>query len=338
MQVLPLISIVVPVYNEEPNILPFHDRVSAITASLSDRFRFEFVFTDNHSVDRTFALLTELAARDPRVRAFRFSRNFGFQRSILTGYMQCRGDAAVQLDVDLQDPPELIEKFLEVWQSGADVVYGVRMQRQEGRGITAARAVFYRLIDLLSEEELPVDAGDFRLISRRVVDLLCSYRDATPYLRGTIATLGFRQVGVPYVRAARERGESKFPFSKLLSLALDGILNHSTVPLRIGTFFGLGVSVLTLLMMIGYAIGKVIFRQDWPAGFTTLAALILIGISINATLLGIIGEYLGRMYRQGRAGPVSIIEAAIDDRPVPTAVTYSRKTDAAQPGSTAPSR
>ena len=266
MHALPLISIVVPVYNEEPNILPFHDRVSTIAAGLGDRFRFEFVFTDNHSVDRTFALLTEIAARDPRVRAFRFSRNFGFQRSILTGYMQCRGDAAVQLDVDLQDPPELIEKFLETWQSGADVVYGVRIQRQEGRGITAARAAFYRLIDLLSEEELPVDAGDFRLISRRVIDLLCSYRDATPYLRGTIATLGFRQVGVPYTRAARERGESKFPFSKLLSLALDGILNHSTVPLRIGTWFGLSVSVLTLVMMVGYAIGKVVFpRTGRPA-------------------------------------------------------------------------
>ena len=325
MQELPLISIVVPVYNEEPNILPFHSRVSAIAAELSDRFRFEFVFTDNHSHDRTFALLTELATRDPRVRAFRFSRNFGFQRSILTGYMQCQGDAAVQLDVDLQDPPELITEFLRLWQEGADVVYGVRIQRQEGKGITAARAVFYRLIDMLSEEKLPVDAGDFRLISRRVVDLLCSYRDATPYLRGTIATLGFRQVGVPYNRAARERGESKFPFSKLLSLALDGILNHSTVPLRIGTYFGMAVSVLTLLMMVGYAIGKLVFERNWPAGFTTLAALILISISINAMLLGIIGEYIGRMYRQQRAGPVSIIEASIDTVPVPTYVGWRRQ-------------
>lgn len=320
MQALPLISIVVPVYNEEPNIMPFHDRVSVIAAGLSSQFRFEFVFTDNHSEDRTFLLLTELAARDPRVRAFRFSRNFGFQRSILTGYMQCHGDAAVQLDVDLQDPPELIAEFLRVWQEGADVVYGVRMQRQEGRGITAARAVFYRLIDMLSEEKLPVDAGDFRLISRRVIDLLSSYRDATPYLRGTIATLGFRQVGVPYTRSARERGESKFPFSKLLSLALDGILNHSTVPLRIGTYFGMVVSVLTLLMMVGYAVGRLAFGRNWPAGFTTLAALILISISINATLLGIIGEYLGRMYRQQRPQPVTIIEAAIDTAPVRTAV------------------
>lgn len=312
MQDLPLISIVVPVYNEEPNILPFHDRVSRVTAELGDRYRFEFVFTDNHSTDRTFEILSALVETDPRVRAYRFSRNFGFQRSILTGYMQCRGIAAVQLDVDLQDPPELITEFIRIWEEGADVVYGVRIQRQEGRGITAARSLFYRIIDLLSEEKLPVDAGDFRLISRRIIDLLCSYPDATPYLRGTIATLGFRQVGVPYKRSARERGESKFPFRKLLSLALDGILNHSTVPLRFGTYFGMVVSVLTLVMMVGYAVGRLVFGQAWPAGFTTLAALILISISINAMLLGIIGEYLGRMYRQQRAGPVSIIERSVD--------------------------
>ncbi len=319
---LPLISIVVPVYNEELNVVPFYDRVSALTAQLANEFRFEFVFTDNHSHDKTFALLNQLADRDPRVRAFRFSRNFGFQRSILTGYMQCQGDAAIQLDVDLQDPPELITEFLRFWQEGADVVYGVRVERQEGRTITAARSVFYRLIDLLSEEKLPVDAGDFRLISRRIIDLVCAQPDANPYLRGKIATLGFRQVGVPYTRAARERGESKFPISKLLSLALDGILNHSTVPLRLATYFGLVVSVLTLVMMVGYAVGRLVLDRPWPAGFTTLAALILVSISMNAMLLGIIGEYLGRMYRQQRAGPVSIIEAATE--PAMTAVAHQR--------------
>ncbi len=308
----PLISIVVPVFNEEENILPFHTHVCAVLAGLDSRFRFEFVFTDNHSTDRTFALLSQLASLDPRVRVFRFSRNFGFQRSILTGYTVCRGDAAIQLDVDLQDPPELIPVFLDHWQSGADVVYGVRVQRAEGRLINAARSLFYRLADLLSEERLPVDAGDFRLISRRVIDIVCRYRDANPYLRGTIATLGFQQIGVEYTRNARERGQSKFPFSKLLALALDGILNHSTVPLRFATYFGLAASVLTLFVMLAYAFGRVVLRADWPAGFTTLAALMLISISINAMLLGIIGEYLGRMYRQVRETPLTIIESSID--------------------------
>ncbi len=260
METCPLISIVLPAYNEELNIRPLFERLHPILAQLSDRFRFEFVITDNHSTDRTFAVLQEVAAGDPRVRVFRFSRNFGFQRSILTGYMQCRGDAAIQLDVDLQDPPELIPVFLDKWQAGADVVYGIRTERSEGRVITFARSLFYRLIDLLSEDRLPVDAGDFRLISRRVIDIVCAYRDANPYLRGTIATLGFEQVGVSYARSARKFGESKFPFSKLLSLALDGILNHSTVPLRFATYFGLVTSVLTVVLMLCYAFGRDIRR------------------------------------------------------------------------------
>ena len=312
METKPLISIVVPVYNEEPNIHPFYERITSVTAALSDYYHFEFVFTDNHSTDKTFAVLTEIARQDSRIRVFRFSKNFGFQSSILTGYTRARGDAAIQLDVDLQDPPELIEVFLKRWRGGADVVYGIRKLRQEGRAITTMRALFYRLIDMLSEEKLPVDAGDFRLISRRVIDILCQYRDANPYLRGTIATLGFEQVGVEYDRGARTMGESKFPFSKLLSLAIDGILNHSTVPLRFATFFGMAVSFITILMMIGYAIGRVFFGANWPAGFTTLAALILLSISINAMLLGILGEYIGRMYRQVRDSPLTIIESAID--------------------------
>jgi dolichol-phosphate mannosyltransferase len=308
----PLISIVVPVFNEEANIVPFYEATCAAFAPLDDRFEFEYVFTDNHSTDATFAVLKTLAASDRRIRVFRFSKNFGYQRSILTGYMRARGDAAVQLDVDLQDPPELVPLFIEHWQAGADVVYGVRVQRAEGSGINIARKIFYRLVDMLSEEELPVDAGDFRLISRRVIEILKAYRDANPYLRGTIATLGFKQVGVEYVRNARVRGESKFPFSKLLSLAIDGILNHSVLPLRFATYFGLATSLLTLLLLVVYAFARLFFESGWPAGFTTLAALVLLGISVNAMLLGIIGEYMGRMYRQVRESPVTIIEAFID--------------------------
>jgi dolichol-phosphate mannosyltransferase len=303
-----LISIVVPVFNEELNIGPFYETVSCQIESLSGLYDFEFVFTDNHSTDATFSLLRELTQRDPRVHAYRFSRNFGYQRSIMTGYSRAMGDAAIQLDVDLQDPPELIGQFLAEWREGADVVYGIRTKRKEPWIISIQRVLFYRLIDRLSEEKIPVDAGDFRLISRRVIDLLKSFEDAQPYLRGTIATLGFKQVGIPYNRNARVRGESKFPFSKLVSLAMDGILNHSVVPLRLSTYFGLAVSAITLISILGYAVAKIIFGSQWPAGFATLAALILASISINAMLLGIIGEYLGRMYRQLKRQPLTIIE------------------------------
>ena len=304
----PLISVVVPVFNEELNIQPFYDTVTRELAPLSGQYDFEFVFTDNHSTDSTFTLLKQLAAQDPRVHAYRFSKNFGYQRSIMTGYSRAQGDAAIQLDVDLQDPPELIPLFLAEWRLGADVVYGVRIKRQESWITNFQRNLFYRLIDRLSEEKLPVDAGDFRLISRRVIDLLKSFEDAQPYLRGTIATLGFKQIGIPYSRNARTRGESKFPFSKLVSLALDGILNHSRVPLRVSTYFGLLVSAFTLLSTIGYVIAKLVTHAEWPAGFATLAALILVSISINAMLLGIIGEYLGRMYHQIKKQPLTIIE------------------------------
>jgi len=175
--------------------------------------------------------------------------------------------------------------------------------------------MFYRLIDYLSEEKIPLDAGDFRLISRRVIELLKSFEDAQPYLRGTIATLGFKQVGIQYNRKARARGESKFPFSKLVSLAIDGILNHSIVPLRISTYFGFAVSTLTFLGVIIYSTAKLVRHAAWPAGFATLAALILGSISINAMLLGIIGEYLGRMYRQLKPRPLTIIESSTDTYP-----------------------
>ena len=308
----PFLSIVVPVYNEEPNIQPFYDAVRLQAERLSARFDFEFVFTDNHSHDQTFALLSALAAQDARVRVFRFSRNFGYQRSIMTGYAMALGDAAIQLDCDLQDPPELIETFIDHWLAGAEVVYGVRVKRQEGWSINLARAAFYRLIDKLGEDKIPVDAGDFRLISRRIIELLKGFEDASPYLRGTIAALGFQQVGVEYSRAARAHGESKFPFSKLISLALDGILNHSTVPLRLSTYFGLVVSALTLLGLAGYVIARLVFGSSWPAGFATLSALILASISINAMLLGIIGEYLGRLYMQSKKRPLTIIERQVD--------------------------
>jgi glycosyltransferase involved in cell wall biosynthesis len=320
-----LVSIVVPVYNEEATVDAFYDAVTRVAGKIQDAYEFEFVFTDNHSEDRTFLLLKQLAAKDPRVRIFRFSRNFGFQRSILTGYMRSRGAVAIQLDCDLQDPPELIPDFLQHWREGAEVVYGVRTHRKEGWALNVGRALFYRLIDRLSEHKIPLDAGDFRLVSRRVIDILTGLDDASPYLRGTIASLGFKQVGVEYSRNARVQGESKFPFSKLVSLAMDGILNHSTVPLRLSTYFGFAVSMLTFLGIVVYVALKLVTHAAWPAGFATLVALVLAGISVNAMLLGIIGEYLGRMYRQMKNGPLTIIEATVDAYATPSEKVTSKE-------------
>lgn len=306
-----LISIVIPVFNEQDNIAPLHERLSAVASTLEDRYRFEFVFTDNHSTDETFERIKALSEVDSRIRCLRFSKNFGFQRSILTGYRAARGDAAIQLDADLQDPPELIETFLEEWKKGHAVVYGVRRRRKEGWLITKTRRLFYRLINMLSADELPTDAGDFRLVDRKILDALHEIDDYHPYLRGLIASFGFEQTGVEYDRDARTLGSSKFSFGKLVSLAMDGILLHSVVPLRIATGIAFFMSVLMLVGIGVYAFGRLVFDQPWPAGFASLAILTMTGIILNALFLGVIGEYLGRMYQQAKRRPITLVEAEI---------------------------
>ncbi len=307
-----LITVIVPVFNEEGNVEPLYQAVNSTFAAVADEFDWEFVFTDNHSSDATIAELVRLATTDERVRVFRFSRNVGFQRSILAAYRKARGDVVVQIDCDLQDPPELIVQFLEEWKRGYDVVYGIRRSRREGFFITSARRVFYRLIDALSEDDLPHDAGDFRLVDRAVVDALTGIDDAKPYLRGTLASLGFEQLGIPYDREARTIGESKFSLFDLWGLALDGILSHSIVPLRLATYTGLLLAITTVIGSLGYIVGRVFFGQDWPAGFATTTALLLLSLSVNSVFLGIIGEYLGRIFLQVRARPQAVIEYAVD--------------------------
>ena len=308
-----LVSLIIPVFNEEENIGPLYDALAPIIKQHEGQYNFELVFTDNHSTDSTFTKLNELRERDLRVRIFRFSRNFGYQKSILTGYLKARGDALIQLDCDLQDPPELITEFLKHWEDGCAVVYGVRRSRNENAVLHYARKLFYRIANYLSDDDLPVDVGDFRLIDKKVAVVLRQVDDAQPYLRGMIAAMGFRQHGIPYDRHNRERGTSNFRFKDLVGLAIDGILNHSIVPLRIATFFGIGITIITFLAIIGYSFAKLFFGINWPAGFTTLAVLTLTGISVNALFLGIIGEYLGRIYQQVKKRPLVIVETELDD-------------------------
>jgi glycosyltransferase involved in cell wall biosynthesis len=307
-----LLSIIVPVYNEESNVEPLYEAVNRVLQPVADRYSWEFVFTDNCSTDRTFERLERLAAHDARVRVYRFSRNFGFQRSILTGYRLARGAAAVQIDCDLQDPPELILDFLKLWEAGYRIVFGVRRSRPDPVVLHAMRRLFYRLIAWLSSDDLPRDAGDFRLIDRCVLDLLCQYRDENPYLRGYIASLGYRQIGVSYDRAERRRGKSAFKLGNLVDLALDGIVSHSIMPLRLASFVGIVLSVLAILAIVVYGVLWIAYEKSWPAGFATLAILILVSLAVNAIFLGIIGEYLARIYRQVKPGPLTIVERFID--------------------------
>lgn len=307
-----LISIVVPVFNEEENINCFYESVKKELDKMANQFDYEFIFTDNRSTDGTFTLLRQLTENDKRVRVARFSRNYGYQKSIYTGFCLAQGDLAIEIDCDLQDPPRLIHDFLAKWKEGYEVVYGIRLARKENWLIHSLRRFFYRLINALSEDRLPLDAGDFRLVDRKVLDQLRRIYDASPYLRGTIAGFGYNQIGIPYQREDRKKGKAKFNWKSLTSLAVDGILNHSIIPLRLATFTGFFVT-LGLIVYFGSLIFlSVFFNFVWPRGFATISALILISISLNALFLGIIGEYLGRIFRQIKRYPIAIIDQSLN--------------------------
>jgi glycosyltransferase involved in cell wall biosynthesis len=309
----PLISLVVPVLNEEDNLGPLVERVAAVMAQVADRYDYELVFTDNHSDDTTWQKLTSLAMENSNVRAYRFSRNFGYQKSIRTGYLKARGAAAIQLDADLQDPPELIPEFLGYWEAGSKVVYGIRRSRREGMVVTAIRRVFYWLIDALSDDPLPRDAGDFRLIDRQVIEVLRADGDVHPYIRGRIAAMGFTQTGIPYDRSARQAGETKFSFWSMVHLAIDGITSHSAKPLRLATYLGIGTMAASFVAVLIYLSGQLFLDTDWPAGFATLVVMVLFFSGLNSFLLGFMGEYVARIFEQLKQSPDTLIEASLND-------------------------
>jgi len=307
-----LVSIIVPAYNEEDNVEYCYGELKKITDTLSDSYNFEFIFTDNASTDRTFDLLEKLAEKDERIRIFSFSRNFGYQKSIHTGYNKAEGDCAIEYDCDLQDPPELLPEFLKHWKEGNQIVYGIRKTRREGKFITFLRKVFYRFINKISEHTLPEDAGDFMLIDKVIINEIKKRQDQHPYLRGMIFSFGFNQKGVPYDRNERKHGKTKFSLKKMLGLAVDGIISQSIVPLRIASYTGIIVALITVFLSGFYIVERLFFGLDWPAGWTTTVVLLLFSISLNALFLGIIGEYLLRIYNQVRNKSVTIIKKEID--------------------------
>jgi glycosyltransferase involved in cell wall biosynthesis len=312
-QAIPLISIVIPVFNEEGNVGRAFVAVKEVfEKQLANKYRFEIIFTDNHSTDNTYQELQALALQDSRIRIARFTRNFGFNKSLLTGYRLAQGDAAIQLDCDLQDSPTLFDTILSYWEMGHDVVVGKRNKREENIFLQSARKIFYRFLSRISEDNLAIDGGDFRLVDRTILDKLHQIHDSTPYVRGLISMLATKQVEFPYERQARKHGKSKFPVTRLCGLAIDGIVSHSIVPLRLASLIGLFVAISTFLLAIFYMIGKLFLHGNWPLGFTTQVVLILFSTALNAIFLGIIGEYLGRMYKQLRYHPLTIIERSIN--------------------------
>jgi glycosyltransferase involved in cell wall biosynthesis len=301
-----LLSVVVPCYNEEEVLHETHRRLVDVLARLED-LDFEVVYVDDGSRDQTPSILRQLQAEDDRVRVLRFSRNFGHQLAVTAGVDHASGDAVVLIDADLQDPPEVILEMVAQWREGYHVAYGVRTDRpgESVFKLWTAKA-FYRLMNRMSDTEIPLDTGDFRLMDRRVVGALGSMPERDRFVRGMVSWVGFRQIAVPYQRAPRLAGESKYPLYKMLRFALDGIASFSVAPLRLATWMGFTVSGLALLGIV-YALALRLFTSNWITGWTAIFISVLFLGGIQLISLGIIGEYVGRIYGEVKRRPLYLV-------------------------------
>jgi dolichol-phosphate mannosyltransferase len=302
---LELLSVVVPLRDEEGTVGELYRRIDAALAGVP----YELILVDDASTDRTPQLVDGLADEDARVRVLHLARGFGHQAALTAGLEHARGDAAAMLDGDLQDPPELLPKMLEHWRSGSDVVSAVRTERVgESRLKLATAHWFYRLFARLSDLDLTQDAGDFRLLDRRALDALLSMRERNRFLRGMSAWVGYTQTAVPYERDARHAGETKFTLRKMLRFSLDAITSFSWRPLQLATVLGFLLSLVALLT-IPVVIGLRIAGETIP-GFATVLCIVLLLGGIQLITIGIIGEYVGRIYDEVKGRPLYLVRSS----------------------------
>jgi glycosyltransferase involved in cell wall biosynthesis len=299
------LSVAIPVHNEESVLLELLHRLRAVLDSLPGGPH-EMLFVDDGSTDRTFEMLAEAAREDSRIVAISLSRNFGHQATITAALDHVTGDAIVVMDGDLQDVPEAIPQFVEMHRQGFDVVYAQRVRRKEPLLLRICYFVFYRMMATLSDIRLPLDSGDFGLMSRRVVDQVRRMPEHHRYLRGMRSWVGFRQTGIPVERAERHSGRSKYSMMRLIRLAFDGIFAFSIVPIRAAALFGAFVMFLSGLYVL-YSLYAKIFLQKSPQGFTALIIAVTFLSGIVLFFLGVIGEYVGRIYEETKARPLYII-------------------------------
>ncbi|MFN2597638.1 MAG: glycosyltransferase family 2 protein [Pyrinomonadaceae bacterium] len=301
-----LVSVVVPCYDEEPVLTPTHAAL-ARALSVIEGAAFEIVYVNDGSRDRTLEVLRELQRADARVRVVSLSRNFGHQLAVSAGIEHAAGACVVVIDADLQDPPEVIPEMFALWREGYHVVYGVRAEREgETAFKTWTARLFYRLINRLSHVEMPLDAGDFRLMDRRVVEVLLSMPERDRYLRGMVSWIGFRQIAVVYRRAARRAGRSKYPLAKMVRFAADGLLSFSLTPLRLAIWTGFA-AILIAFAGILWAVLLRLFTNDWVKGWASLFTAVSFLGGVQLVTLGIIGEYIGRIYAEVKRRPLYVV-------------------------------
>jgi dolichol-phosphate mannosyltransferase len=303
------LSVVIPCYNEAAGIYETHRRIADVCRRCVSE-AYEFVLVNDGSTDSTWNLIAAIAAGDRHVVAVNLSRNYGHQLALSAGLQLSRGERVLIIDADLQDPPELLAKMMERMDDGYDVVYGTRIKRQGETAFKKASArAFYRVLEKLVEIKIPTDAGDFRLISRRAVDILNNMPEHHRFIRGMVSWIGLRQAALPYERAARFAGETKYPFSKMVGLAIVAITGFSVRPLRIAAHLGFYFSLATFVLM-GYIIINY-FSGHNITGWTSLALIILAASSVQLIVIGVMGEYMGQIYIESKRRPLFLIQDII---------------------------
>jgi polyisoprenyl-phosphate glycosyltransferase len=301
----PLLSLVVPFYNEEQVIEAFHARIVPVLEGIGDSF--EVICVNDGSRDKTADMLDALSARDPRFKAAHFSRNFGHQAAVTAGVHLAKGKCAIIIDADLQDPPELIDSLLAKWREGFDIVYAQRRARAgEGRMKRGTAFLFYRTLAKITETEIPLDTGDFCLLDRKVIDVMNAMPEHNRYLRGLRAWVGFRQAAVEFDRRERYAGESKYPLRRMVRLALDGVFSLSWAPLRMSIWLGLISAAISLLLAAVLLVQKIAGTYE-SAGLGPMAVIVLFLGGVQLICIGAVGEYIGRIYDEVKQRPLYII-------------------------------
>jgi polyisoprenyl-phosphate glycosyltransferase len=326
-----MISIVVPCLNEQEVLRETNRRLLAVLEQLP--LKFEILYVDDGSTDATPDILREFQAQDERIRVVRFSRNFGHQLAITAGLEHAAGDAVAIIDADLQDPPEVLADFVAKWMDGFDVVYGVRARREGETAFKRGTAkLFYRVIGRLSDTEIPVDTGDFRLISRQVVDALLAMPERDRFVRGMVSWLGFSQVAILYRREARAAGVTKFSLFKMMRFATDGVVSFSTLPLRLATWVGFAASGIAILGILITVVERLLGVEGLVRGWASLLVAILFLGGVQLICMGIIGEYVGRIYGESKRRPLYVVRERMGFEARSAATEMTARTRAAAAG------
>lgn len=307
------ISLVIPMYYEEDVAYKCYERVSSVLKSIEYKYDYEIIFINDGSKDKTLEILEKIAEEDKKVKIISFSRNFGHQAAVTAGLKDVSGDAIVIIDADLQDPPELIPEMMELWEQGNEVIYGKRKKRKGESAFKLLSAkMFYQTLNALSDVEIPKDTGDFRLVDRKVVDVINSLPEHNKFLRGLFSWVGFRQKAYEYERQERVAGKTKYPLKKMLKLASDGIISFSTKPLKIVGALGITSIIISIIILIYALISYALKLNHLSAGWTSIMVTVTFFAGVQLLSLWIMSEYIGRIYDEAKERPQYIIDKKIN--------------------------